>query len=76
MANKISDLPICDAAQRITATSAIQASVVKGIATRRIHFALEEIVVRHVSIGVECKVTSADVMDDEIREEGCCWLED
>src|SRR5215831_16443713 len=69
MASKIKDLPICDALQRTTATSAIQASVVKGIATLRIHFVLVEIAVRHVSIAPVWKATSADVVDKGVRAE-------
>jgi len=52
MASNIRDLPICEAAQRITAASAIQASVTKGMAILRIHFALEEMAVGHVSMGL------------------------
>jgi hypothetical protein len=74
MASNIRDLPTCDAAQRITATSPIQASVAKGMATRRIHLALEEIAVRHVSIGLVWRATSVDVVDDGTSEEGSSLL--
>jgi len=71
IANKIRDLPMCDAAQRMTATNPIQASVVKGMATRLIHLALEEIAVRQVSTWLVCRAMSADVVDEGVREEGC-----
>jgi hypothetical protein len=44
------------------------------MATRRIHFALEEIVERHVSIGLASRATSADDVDDGTREEGSSLL--
>src|ERR1700694_833297 len=65
MASKMSERPTCDAAHRITATTPIQASVARGMPTRRIHLALVRMSMRHVSEERLASAASPAKGDDE-----------